>query len=199
MWLTLITAKSNAALAIKKVKSAAELEVGHPLRVLRTDNGGKFTAKEFAAYCADEGGQRHFSTPYTPQQNGVVERQNQSVLGTARALLKQRGMPTHFWGEAVTTVVFLLNRAPTKSLEGKTPYEAYHRRKPSVGFLKTFSCLGFVKDKRPGLKKLDDRDGNKSLYLVFVGVVFFSAYWTAFRAVRTASWTAFRAVRTAAS
>jgi transposase InsO family protein len=66
MWLTLITAKSDAASAIKKVKSAAELEVGRPLRVLRTDNGGEFTAKEFAAYCADEGVQRHFSAPYTP-------------------------------------------------------------------------------------------------------------------------------------
>jgi hypothetical protein len=74
-------------------------------------------------------------------------------------------MPARFWGEAVTTAVFLLNRAPTKSLEGKTPYEAYHGRKLSVGFLKTFGCLGFVKDKRPGLKKLDDR----STPMVFIG------------------------------
>jgi transposase InsO family protein len=61
--------------------------------VLRTDNGGEFTATEFATYCADEGIQRHFSAPYTPQQNGVVERCNQTMVATARALLKQRGMP----------------------------------------------------------------------------------------------------------
>jgi hypothetical protein len=57
-------------------------------------------------------------------------------------------MPVHFWGEAVTTTVFLLNRAPTKSLDGKTPYEACHGQKPAVGFLKTFGCLGFTKHKR---------------------------------------------------
>jgi hypothetical protein len=68
----------------------------------------------------------------------------------ARALLKERAMPVHFWGEAVTTTVFLLNRAPTKSLDGKTPYEAYHGQKPAVGFLKTFGCLGFTKHKRRG-------------------------------------------------
>lgn len=56
--------------------------------VLRTDNGSEFTAVEFAAYCTDGGIQRHYSVPYTPQQNGVVERRNQTVVATARALLK---------------------------------------------------------------------------------------------------------------
>jgi transposase InsO family protein len=83
MWLKLLTAKSVAAAAIK---AATELKAGHPHRVLGTDNGGEFTAKEFANYCISEGIQRHFSAPYTPQQNGVVERQNQTVLGTTRAL-----------------------------------------------------------------------------------------------------------------
>jgi transposase InsO family protein len=67
------------------------------MRVLRTDNGGEFTAAEFASYCAEEGIQRHYSAPYSPQQNGVVERRNQTVVGMARALLKQRGMPAVFW------------------------------------------------------------------------------------------------------
>lgn len=61
--------------------------------------------------------------------------------------------------------MFLLNRAPTKALENKTSFEAYHGRKPAVGFLKTFGCLAFVKDKRLGLKKLDDR----SAPMVFIG------------------------------
>jgi transposase InsO family protein len=91
--------------------------------VLRTDNRGEFMAAEFAAYRADEGVTRHLSTPYTPQQNGVVERRNQTVVAMARALLKQRRMPTEFWGEAVVTVVYLQNRLPMKSLAGRTPYE----------------------------------------------------------------------------
>jgi transposase InsO family protein len=64
--------------------------------VLRTDNAGEFTTVEFAAYYVDEGVTRHFSASYTPQQNGVVEWRNQTVVAMARALLKHRGMPTEF-------------------------------------------------------------------------------------------------------
>ena len=60
--------------------------------MLRTNNGGKFIAPELVAYCADEGIQRHFSALYTAQQNDVVERCNQIMVATARALLKQRGI-----------------------------------------------------------------------------------------------------------
>jgi transposase InsO family protein len=84
MWLKLLTAKSDAVAAIKEIKAATELKAGCLLRVLRTDNGGEFTTKEFMAYCANEGIQCHFSAPCTPQQNGVVERRNQTVLGAAR-------------------------------------------------------------------------------------------------------------------
>jgi transposase InsO family protein len=74
MWVVLLTAKSEASSAIKRIQTAAEKECSCKLRVLRTDNGGEITAAEFAAYCADEGITQHFSAPYTPQQNGVVER-----------------------------------------------------------------------------------------------------------------------------
>lgn len=120
------------------------------------DNGGEFTTAEFAAYCADKGIQRHFSAPYTPQQNGIVERRNQTVVATARALLKQRGMPAIYWGEAVMTAVHLLNRSPTKALDGKTPYEAWHGRKPVVSHLRVFGCLVFTKE-LSHVGKLDDR------------------------------------------
>ena len=81
------------------------------------------TAAEFASYCADNGIQRHYSAPYSPQQNGVVERRNQTVVGMARALLKQRRMPTVFQGEVVVSAVYILNRSPTKVLDGRMPYE----------------------------------------------------------------------------
>ena len=74
--------------------------------MLHTDNYGEFTA-----YCTDEGIQRHYSAPYSPQQNGVVERRNQAVGAAACALLKQRGMPEFYWGETVMTAVHLLNPA----------------------------------------------------------------------------------------
>jgi hypothetical protein len=65
-----------------------------------------------------------------------------------QALLKEHDMSTRYWGEAVTTAVFFLNRAPTKALGGKMLFEAYHSHKPVVGYLKTFGYVGFIKDKR---------------------------------------------------
>jgi len=111
MWVMILGSKGEAADAIRRAQAAAEAESGRKLRVLCIDNGGEFTTAEFVAYCVDEGIQRHYCVPYSPQQNGVVERCNQTVVGMARALLKQRGMPAIFWGEAVVTAVYILNRA----------------------------------------------------------------------------------------
>jgi hypothetical protein len=100
---------------------------------------------------------RQLTAPYTPQQNGVVERRNQTIVGMARSLLKGKGIPAKFWGEAVTTAVFLLNRATTKSVTKMTPYQAWSGKRPAVHYLRTFGCIAHVKVTRPGLKKLDDR------------------------------------------
>ena len=81
---------------------------------------------------------RHHTAPYTPRQNDVVERRNQTMVGMARSMMKAKKMPAEFWGEAVTTAVFILNRAPTKALKGKTQFKAWHGRKPNVSFLRTF-------------------------------------------------------------
>jgi hypothetical protein len=135
------------------------MECGRKLCLLRTNNGG-----EFMSYYVDEDVQRHYSAPSSPQQNGVVERRNQTVVGMARALLKQRGMPTVFWGEAMVMAIYILNRSPTKALNGRTPYEAWHGRKPAVSHLRVFGWLAF--DKKLGhIGKLDDR----STTGVFIG------------------------------
>jgi transposase InsO family protein len=76
MWVVVLGNKGEAADAIRRAQAAAEAKCGRKLRVLRTDNGGEFTAAEFASYCADEDGQRHYSMSYNPQQNGVIERRN---------------------------------------------------------------------------------------------------------------------------
>jgi hypothetical protein len=156
MWVVVLSSKGEAADAIRRAQAAAEAECGRKLRVLRTEHGGEFTAAEFTSYCADQGVQRHYSAPYSPQQNGVVERHNQKVVGMARALLKQRGMPGVFWGEAVVTTVYILNRSPTKALNSRTPYEAWHGRKVAVSHLRVFGCLIFVKE-LGHIGMLDDR------------------------------------------
>jgi hypothetical protein len=132
------------------------VECGHKICVLRTDNGNEFTAAEFTSYCVDEGDQHHYSASYSPQQNGVVERRNQTVVEMARALLKQWGMPAVFWGGAVVTAVYILNRSPTKALNGRTPYKAWHGRKLAVSHLRVFGCLAFGKE-LGHIGKLDDK------------------------------------------
>ena len=68
------------------------------------------------------------------------------MVGMARALQKQRGMPMKFWGKAVVTGVHLLNRSPTKSLQGKTPYDAWHERALAVSHLWVLGCLCFAQN-----------------------------------------------------
>jgi hypothetical protein len=156
MWVVVLGSKGEAADAIRRVQAATEAECGHKRCVLRIDNGDEFTVAEFMSYYADERVQRHYSSPYNLQQNGIVERRNQTVVGMAWALLKQRRMPVVFWREAVVTAVYILNRSPTKALNGRTLYESWHGRKPVVSHLRVFGCLAFGKE-FGHIGKLDDR------------------------------------------
>jgi hypothetical protein len=93
---------------------------------------------------------------YSPQQNDVIERRNQTVVEMARALLKQREMSAVFWDEAVVTAVYILNRSPTKAFNGRTSYDSWYGRKPAVSHLRVFGCLAFGKE-LGHIGKLDDR------------------------------------------
>ena len=105
------------------------------------------------------------TAPYSPQQNGVVEKQNGTVVAIACSLLKAKGLPGWLRGEVVATAVYLLNRSPTKGVKGMTPYEAWFGKKPAVHHLHTFGCIVYVKNTKPNLKKLEDR-GQR---MVFIG------------------------------
>ncbi|CAH9116043.1 unnamed protein product [Cuscuta europaea] len=113
MWLEMLKTKDEAFKHFKKFKTRAEVESQGRLMAFRSDRGGEFNSNEFREFC-DEHGIKHCTTaPYSPQQNGVVERRNQTILEMARCVLKGMGMPTMFWGEAVKTAVYILNRSPT--------------------------------------------------------------------------------------
>lgn len=146
-------------------KAKAELEAECKVKGFRTDRGGEFTSTEFETYCSELGINRFLTAPYTSQQNGVTERRNQTIVGMARSLLKSKKVPGRFWGEAVNTAVYLLNRAPTKSVTGMTPYEAWYHKKPKVHHLRVFGCVGHVKIVKPHLSKLEDR----STPMIFLG------------------------------
>ena len=78
------------------------------------------------------------------------------MVTMARSLLKSRSVPAMFWGEAVATAVYLLNRAPTKAIDVITPYEAWHGHRPDVHHLRAFGCVAYIKAAKPHLRKLDD-------------------------------------------
>jgi transposase InsO family protein len=165
MWIVLMKTKDKAFAAFKEVKEEIEVERKEKVKALRTDRGGEFNSDVFVEYCKDAGIKRFRTAPYSPQQNGVVERRNQTVLGMARSMMKSMRIPAEFWGEAVTTAVYILNRATTKSLAEMTPYEAWYKRKPKVSHFRTFGCLVHVKSTSPHLSKLDDR----SFLMLFLG------------------------------
>jgi transposase InsO family protein len=136
MWIRLLSTKHEASAAIKQFQAGVEKESNRKLMALRTDRGGEFTSVEFMEYCTDTGVKRQLTAPYSPQQNGVVERRNQTVVAAARSMLKAANVPAYFWGEAVVAAIYVLNRSPTKSLDGVTPYEAWHGRRPTVEHLR---------------------------------------------------------------
>jgi hypothetical protein len=93
MWVTLMSTKDQAMRAFIAFKAQAKAEAGTKLGTLRTDRGGEFTAHLFVEHCTQEGIRRHFTAPHTPEQNGVVERRNQTVMGMARSMLKAMKLP----------------------------------------------------------------------------------------------------------
>lgn len=157
MWVEFLKTKDQALSYFKKIKMRAEVDHGKTMKALRTDRGGEFMSNLFSVFCTESGIKHYTTTPYTPKQNGVVERRNQTVVEMARCLLKSMSVPAKFWGEAVATAVYILNRSPTKSLRNKTPFEAWHGGKPDVSHFKTFGCTAHVKIAGPGLTKLADR------------------------------------------
>ncbi|KAJ4807357.1 polyprotein [Rhynchospora pubera] len=164
-WIYFLKNKSDTFSLFKKFKVLVEKQTGKYIKVLRSDNGGEFTSREFTEFCEKEGIHRELSTPYTPQQNGVAERKNRTVVEMGRCLIKHAKLPNEFWAEAVGTAVFLLNRAPTKALNEATPIEVWSGKKPDVSNLKVFGCVAYVFVEKHLRSKLDD----KATKLIFIG------------------------------
>ena len=157
MWVAMLSSKDCAAEASKEIKARVEGESGQKLGALRTDQGGKFTSHEFAKYCAGEGIHRQQMEPYSRQKNGVVEQRNGTVIAVAKSMLKAKGLSGCLWGEAVATAIYLVNRCPTKNVEGMTSFKAWHGKKSTVHHLKVFGCIAYEWNTSPHLKKLEDR------------------------------------------
>lgn len=157
MWIYFLRNKDEAFTAFKNFCAMVERGSERKVRALRTDRGGEFNSNEFKLYCEKSGIKRHYNAPYTPQQNGVVERRNRTVVEMARSCLKEKKLPSVMWGEAVRHAIYLLNRLPTRALSGVTPYEVWYEKKPHVGHIRVFGCLAHMKLPSQQTSKLDDR------------------------------------------
>ncbi|KAJ4980996.1 hypothetical protein NE237_031833 [Protea cynaroides] len=104
---------------------------GKKIKHLHTDNGLEFCSKEFDRFCKDEGIARHHTVRDTPQQNGVAERMNSTLLERVRCLLSNAGLGRSYWVEAINTVCYLVNRSPTTATDYKTPIEVEFEITPS--------------------------------------------------------------------
>ena len=125
--------------------------------MIRYDNGTKYTSEKFNKFCKDVGIEHQLTAPYSPKQNGIVERKNKSIMEMARCLLHDKGLPKKFWVKAINTTIFLLNRLPTKALQRRTPFEAWYGYKPELLNLKTFGCLCFSYIPQVKRDKLDKK------------------------------------------
>ena len=94
----------------------------HKISTIRSDNGGEYFSKEWIKFCEDHGIMHEHTVPYNPQQNGIAERKNKTLLDASRCMLKVAGLHNQFWEEAVATACYLQNRSPHKVLGLNTPY-----------------------------------------------------------------------------
>ncbi|KAK1648620.1 hypothetical protein QYE76_066425 [Lolium multiflorum] len=127
------------------------------IKAIRTDNGTEFKNYTMQEFVDDEGIKHEFSAPYTPHQNGVVERKNRTIIEMARTMLSEFNSPQNFWGEAISTVVHYSNRLFLRPLHNKTPYELLTGNKPNVMYIRVFGCKCLVKNNKGNLGKFETR------------------------------------------
>ncbi|GMF36315.1 unnamed protein product [Phytophthora fragariaefolia] len=113
----------------KIYKAATENATGKMIKRLRSDNGDKYTDKLFKAYLNRNGIKHEKTVPYMPQQNGLAERMNRSLVEMARCMLYHEGIDKKWWAESVNTAAWIINRIPN-SVNNKTPYEIVNKAKP---------------------------------------------------------------------
>ncbi|KAL0551708.1 hypothetical protein IC582_010797 [Cucumis melo] len=164
-WIYFLESKSKTFEKFKHFKGKVEKQSGMFIKSLRSDRCGEFLSNNFNHFCKEHGIHRELTTPYTPEQNGVAERKNRTVVEMARSMLQMKGLLNDFWAEAVSTSIYLLNISPTKAVMNKTPFEVWYGKKPNVSHLRVFGCISYALVPSQVRQKLD----KKSEKCIFVG------------------------------
>ncbi|KAK1613544.1 hypothetical protein QYE76_019061 [Lolium multiflorum] len=124
---------------------------------IRSDNGTEFKNYTLDDFLGEEGIQHQYSSPYTPQQNGVAERKNRTLIEAARTMMMEYNSKYNFWAEAISTACHATNRLYFRKGLEKTPYEILTGNKPNVSYFKVFGCKCYVLVKDTRLSKFDSR------------------------------------------
>nr|GFB82041.1 retrovirus-related Pol polyprotein from transposon TNT 1-94 [Tanacetum cinerariifolium] len=136
------------------------------VRIVRTDKGTEFLNHNLHAYFAAEGIHHRTSVAQTPEQNGVVERQNRTLVEAARKMLSAAKVPLFFWAEAISTVCFTQNHSLVIPRHEKTPYHIINNQKPSVKFFYIFGSLCYIVRDGENLDKMKEKGDE----CIFVGL-----------------------------
>ncbi|KAK1411311.1 hypothetical protein QVD17_37858 [Tagetes erecta] len=173
MYLYLIKEKSESLATFKSYKTEVENQLDLKIKVVRSDGGGEYYGRHtdvgqapgpFNEFCKDQGIINQYTMPGTPQENGVAERRNRTLMDMVRSMMANSNLALFLWTEALKTAVHILNRVPSKSVP-KTPYEIWTGRKPSLNYMKVWGCIAEAKLYNPFIKKLD----MKTVTCYFIG------------------------------
>jgi transposase InsO family protein len=159
-WIYFMKTKDEVFIHFREFKAQVENMAGRKIKVRKTDNGGEYTSSEYIDFCKEAGIKREKTVPYNPQQNGVADRKNRSIVTAAKAMIHDQSLPLFLWAEACNTVVYLQKKSPHRIPEDKTPEEAFTGRRPEIGHLKIFGCPVYIHilvEKRTKLQPLEER------------------------------------------
>ncbi|KAK8559961.1 hypothetical protein V6N12_012772 [Hibiscus sabdariffa] len=136
--------QARALEKFKEFKNEVQNQHGKSIKALRSDRGGEYLSQDFDELLKECGIVSQLSPPGTPQWNGVSERRNRTLLDMVRSMMSHTDLPTSFWGYALETAAFTLNRVPSKSVQ-KTPHEMWTGRRPNMSFMRVWGCQAYVK------------------------------------------------------
>jgi hypothetical protein len=168
--------KSQTQETLKRFLRRAQNEFRLRIKKIRSDNGMEFKNSQIEGFLDEEGIKHEFSSPYTPQQNGVVERKNRTLLDMARTLLDEYKTPDWFWAEAINTAYYSINQLYLHRILKKISYELLTGKKPNISYFRVFGSKCFILIKRGRNSKFSPKavegfllgyDSNTRAYRVF--------------------------------
>jgi hypothetical protein len=168
-WIYFLKSKDEVFSKFKEFKALIENLFERKIKILRSDNGGEYTSKEFVNFCKDVGIKRELTTPYNPQQNDVAERKNRTIMEVVKNMIYDQDLPMCLWAEAAMAVVYGQNRLSHSALGLKTPEEMFTGKKPEVIHLKIFGCPVFIHIRKEKRNKLDP-SGKKGIFVGYCEV-----------------------------